>query len=104
MAALLMKEESKYVMLVSGVLCVMTFGMEMMLQWPVGSWDSLHGVRDLYFVLCPLYLYCRFAGYACINTLINFVQLLHLFFVLAMGRELILSGWIIFVVMEDRIV
>ena len=50
MAALHMKEELKCVMLASGVQSVMTYGMEMMLELLVGSWDFLHGVSHLCFL------------------------------------------------------
>ena len=45
MAALHMKEELKCVMMDSGVQCVMTAGVEMMLVLLASSLDSLHGVR-----------------------------------------------------------
>ena len=46
MEALLTREESKYVIVASGGLFVMTVGIEMMLEWLVDSWDFPHGVRD----------------------------------------------------------
>ena len=40
-----MKEDLKCAIMVNGELFVMTAGVEMMLEWLVDSWDSLHGVR-----------------------------------------------------------